>query len=140
MAIRAEGFDDMLRKLERLSDRGKVEEIAKKAVSAAEPKLLESTKSAVAAAEQGPYSTGSVSASVSATGAKVNEYGVYTVARPTGRDNKGVRNAQKAAMLEYGVPGHLNPRPWRAKAAGTVEDACVKTMEDVLKAEMGADS
>ena len=140
MAIKSEGFDDLLRKMEKLSDRGQVEQIAKKAVSAAEPILTGSVKSALASAEQGPYSTGSASASTSPTGAKINEYGAYTVVRPTGRDNKGVSNAKKAAMLEYGVPGRLNARPWRARAAESVKGSCVQTMEEVVKAEMEADS
>lgn len=136
MAIRVEGMDDAIRKLAKLSDQARVEEIAKHAVSAAEPLVVESTRSALAASETGPRSTGSASASVSGTGAKVNEYGVYAVARPTGRDSKGVRNGMKAALLEYGVPGKLNARPWRAKAAKSAEESAKSVMENIVKTEM----
>ena len=129
------GMDDLLKKLEKLSNRGQVEEIARKAVDAAEPLNEAAMRSAVASVEHGPYSTGSVSGSISSTAAKVNSYGVFAVARPTGRDAKGERNAAKAAYLQYGT-SRLPARPWREKAVHSAESQCVKAIESVLQSEM----
>lgn len=139
MSITVTGMDDLLRKFEKLSNPTHVEEIAKKAVKAAQPVNERAMKAAIAAAEHGPKSTGSVAASVSSTQAKVNAYGVYAVARPTGRDKQGVRNGAKAAFLEYGGK-NLAPRPWRAGAVASAEPECVRIMEDIVKQEMEADS
>lgn len=135
------GMDDLLKKLDNLSDRGKVEEIAKKAVAAAQPLNEAAMRSAIASVEHGPYATGSVSGSVTSTEAKINSYGAYAVARPTGRDAKGVRNGEKAAYLQYGSPRDgpkkLAARPWRQRAVNSAEGPCRTRMEEVLKAEMG---
>lgn len=134
-SITVNGFDDVLKKLEKLSDKSKVDEIAKKAVNAAKGSLLSSTKSAVASSEYGTRSTGSVASSISATDAKVNQYGVFAVARPTGRDARGVSNGAKAGFLEYGTPT-MAARSWRDTAASSAESSCKSTMENIVKAEM----
>ena len=137
------GMDELLKKLEKLSNQSEVETIAKKAVTAAQPINESAMRSAIAGVEHGPYATGSVSASISSTETMVNSYGVYAVARPTGRDAKGVRNAEKAAYLQYGSPRQgkrrLSPRPWRQSAVSSAEGACVKAMEEVIRAEMELD-
>lgn len=144
MAITVNGMDDVLRKLEKLSNQSHVEGIAKKAVNAAKSQVVSSMKSALSASEGGPMSTGSIAASVSATDALVNSYGVYAVARPTGRDSKGVRNGEKAAYLEYGTykkrptPG-MAARPWRAQATESAKAQCERIMEQVVKSEMQLD-
>lgn len=132
------GMDDLIQKLEKLGDQGYVEDVGKKMVDAAYPMTEAAVKSALASVETGPYATGSVSASITGTGTKVNAYGVYAVARPTGRDSKGVSNGAKAAFLQYGTPT-LHARPWRQKAVNSVQDSAVKTMEEVLKSEMELD-
>lgn len=134
--IEITGIDDLLKKLSDLSDLGKVEEIAKKAVDAAQPMNEAAMRSAIASVEYGPYATGSVSSSVTSTEAKINSYGAYAVARPIGRDAKGVRNGEKAAYLQYGT-SRMAARPWRQKAVSSAEKACLARMEEVLKAEMG---
>lgn len=136
------GMDDLIQKLEKLGDQGYVEDVGKKMVDAAYPMTEAAVKSALASVETGPYATGSVSASITGTGTKVNAYGVYAVARPTGRDSKGVSNGAKAAFLQYGSPKKnpkLHARPWRQKAVNSVQDSAVKTMEEVLKSEMELD-
>ena len=95
-------------------------------------------RSAIASSEYGPRSTGSVAASVVATDAKVNSYGTYSVAKPTGRDEEGKRNGEKAAYLEYGSP-KMAARPWRARAVAGAEDAAIRIMEDVIASEMDLD-
>ena len=49
--------------------------------------------------------------SVKKTGANRNKYGYYICVRPTGKDRKGVRNMEKAAILEYGVEGRQPATP-----------------------------
>lgn len=138
------GLEEFMKKLEKLSDQAKVEEIAKKAVDAAQPINESSMRSAIAAVEHGPYATGSVSGSIQSTPAKVNSYGAYAVARPTGRDAKGVRNGEKAAYLQYGTPKEgrkkLQPRPWRESAVHKAEAPCISAMEKVVHAEMECDA
>ena len=138
MSIQVIGFDDLIKKLEKLSDKAKVDDITKKAVDAARGVVASSMQSAIASSEHGKHSTGSVSASVISTDAKVNSYGTFSVAMPTGRDAKGKRNAEKAAYLEYGT-SKLTARPWRARATASAEGQCVKIMEDILKSEMDID-
>lgn len=135
MAITVTGLDAVLRKLEKLSNQSHVEGIAKKAINAAKGNVVSSMKSALSASEAGPRFTGSVAASVSPTEAKVNSYGVYSVARPTGRDAKGERNGAKAAYLEYGTR-RMAARPWRSQAVASAESACVSIMENVVNGEM----
>lgn len=137
-SISINGLDELVKKLDKLSDKSRVEEIAKKAVDAAAPLTESAMRSALAAVEVGPYATGSVSSSVEATQAKVNSYGVFAVARPTGRDAKGERNGAKAAYLQYGT-SRLRARPWREKATNTAKGPAIKTMEDVVKSEMEVD-
>lgn len=130
------GLDDVLRKLDKLSSMGEVSGIAKHAVEAAQPINERAVKAALAGSEHGPYATGSVSGSVSSTGVRENEYGVYAVARPTGHDSRGVRNGLKAAVLQYGAP-HTPARPWREMAVASAESGCQKAMEGVIRKEMG---
>ena len=134
-SVTVQGFEDVLKKLHDFSQREKMESIAKKAIDAAKGTVVSSTKSAVASSEHGPYSTGSVASSISATETKVNSYGVYTVARPTGRDRKGKSNAKKASWLQYGK-GHMSARPWRERAVASSESTAIKIIEEVLQSEM----
>ena len=132
------GMEEVLKQLEKLSRKSDVDEIAKKALNEAREVLLDSTKSAVASSEYGPRSSGSVSSSIQATPTKVNSFGVYSVARPTGRDRNGLTNGTKAAFLEYGTPT-LPARPWHERARNSAEGKCVQIMEEVVKAEMKAE-
>ena len=133
--IELDGMDDLLKKLEKLSDVNKLNDIAIKAVTEAQPISEAAMRAAIASVEQGRYATGSVSNSIESTPTLMNGYGIYAVARPTGRDAKGVRNGAKAAYLQYGT-SRLQPRPWRQRAILAAQQPCIKAMEDVLKAEM----
>ena len=133
------GFDELIKKFDKLGDQSFDEEVGKHMVEAATPMTVASMKSALAGAESGPQSTGSVAASITPTALKVNSYGAYSVARPTGRDSKGVSNGMKAAFLEYGTKRGFAKRPWRDKAVNFVQGAAVKVMEEVLKSEMELD-
>lgn len=133
--VEVTGLEDFMKKLDKLSDQAQVEEIAKHAVDAAQPISEASMRSAIAAVEHGPFATGSVSGSISSTPAQVNAYGAYAVARPTGRDAKGVRNGAKAAYLQYGT-SRLAARPWRQSAVAGAQSACIAAMEKVVQSEM----
>ena len=138
MGIQINGFDNLIKELDKLSKKAYVDEVTKKAVNAAKDVVASSMRSAIASSEYGPRSTGSVAASVVATDAKVNSYGTYSVAKPTGRDKEGKRNGEKAAYLEYGSP-KMAARPWRARAVAGAEDAAIRIMEDVIASEMDLD-
>ena len=138
MHIEITGFDDLIKKLEKLSDKSKVDAIAKKAVEAATPTAVSAVRSAVRGSEYGPRSTGSVAASITGTPAKINTFGVFSVAKPTGYDPHGRSNAYKATMLENGN-SKIGARPWRSKAVASAEPACIRIMEDIIKSEMQLD-
>lgn len=137
-SFKVDGFDEVIKKLEKLSDKGKVDQIAKNAIDQAKDKVASSMRSSLAASERGGKSTGSAAGSVSPTQAKVNSYGAYSVARPTGRHPSGRTNGNVAAYLEYGA-SNLGARPWRARAVSAAESGCVKIIEDYIKKEMGTE-
>ena len=147
-SVRVDGFDDVIKLLDKLSSKAKVDEIAKGAVNAAKDVVAGSMSGAIASSEghrggngarhRANRSTGSVAGSVKATAAKVNSYGVFSVAKPDGRDANGTRNGKKAALLEYGAP-QFSARPWRSHATSSVEGLCTKIIEDYVKSEMGAE-
>ena len=126
MSMSIQGMDSTLKLLEKLSDQGKVETIAKKAVESAQP----------------------ISGSVSSTPAKINERGAFAVARPTGRSASGTRNGELAAYLEYGTPPHkwghaevsVGAHGFSSRAVHQAEQQCVKTMEDIVRSEMECES
>lgn len=132
------GIDDLLSDFNRWSDPVAVNQAAVKAVDAASPGVAAEMSSAIAGVEHGPYATGSVSRSVKATKAKTNAYGVFSASRPTGRDKKGKRNAEKAAYLQYGTPT-MPARPWAEKATRKAEEKAAETLENVFCDAMGID-
>lgn len=138
MGITINGFDDVIKMLDKLSDKAKVDDIAKKAVDAAKDVVASSMRSAIAASEHGLKSTGAVSASVAPTATKVNSYGVYSVAKPNGHHPSGKPNAEVAAYLNYGG-ANLAAKPWRDRATSSAEGPCKQIIEDYVKSEMGAD-
>lgn len=133
--IEVTGFDEVLKKLDKLADLGKMNEVARKAVDKAQPMNEATMRARIAAVEHGPYATGSVSGSIVSTSAKINSYGAYAVAMPTGRDARGVRNGEKAAYLEYGAP-HMAPREWRSGAASAATGPCMASIEATLQEEL----
>lgn len=146
--ITVNGFDDVIKLLDKLSNKAKVDDIAKGAVDAAKDVLASSMRSAIAGADghrggngkrhRENRSTNSVAGSVQPTAAKVNSYGVFSVSKPNGRDKEGTSNAKKAALLNYGTP-QFSARPWRDQAAKSAEGPCKKIIEEYVKSEMGAE-
>lgn len=143
--LEIDGMDKLLKELERLGDKTKVSDIAKKAVKAAQPvnvkhmkESLASSENAISVTKHKMRRTGSVAKSVRSTPVKENEYGVYAVAKVDGYDPKGVANAYKAQILEAGNK-NIGARPWRGRAVAAAEDECKRIMEDIIKSEMGAE-
>ena len=137
--IEYDGFDEVLKKLEKLSKKAEVDEIAKKAVDAAKDVVVRSTKAAI--------SVSSIAGSIEPTEAKINSYGAYSVARPVGRDRKGTRFGERAAILEYGRYsggkdklgrniGYLEAHPWRSVAISNATEPAKKIIEEYLHEEM----
>lgn len=147
-SISVNGFDDVIKMLDKLSNKSKVDNMAKAAVNQAKDIVASSMRSAIASSEghraapgkrhRADRSTGSVAGSVEATAAKVNSYGVFSVAKPNGRDKDGTSNGKKAALLEYGGR-NLPARPWRSKAASSAEAPAAKAVEDYITKEMGCE-
>lgn len=54
---------------------------------------------------------------------------------PTTKDSKGVSNALKAAILEYGKHGQP-PKPWLKKTKTTSRKACIEIMKNTLDKEI----
>lgn len=134
--VKSVGFDGLDKMLGKLAH---PEAMAIRAVDAAVPVIEKNLKAGIASAANRvdgrgrPYSTGELAASVEATDARENAYGVFSAVRPTGVDSKGMRNAEKMAYLEYGVASHGQaPRPVRQKVIQESEAECVKIMQDVI--------
>lgn len=127
------GLDDFMDQLEKLED---TEEIAKKCVNAAVPALEESVKNGITEAADRGYATGDLANSVKGTKAKSNDYGVFSAILCTGTDEKGVRNGEKMAYLEYGTTKQ-DAHPVMQKAVNNVESQCLETMQNTFNAEVG---
>ena len=132
MGVRVEGLDDLIKMFDKLSDKSRVDEIAKKAVDAALPTLTSSIRSHIHPSE--------AAAGVTQKSAKVNAFGVFGVGTVTGHDRHGVPYAKIANVLEYGRHDRKPPhKPWRAASASSAKSASIKIMEEIIKSEMGCD-
>lgn len=116
-------LDDFLKGLSDLTD--DIDEIAKDCIDAAAPTLVETLQNNISAAANRDYSTGELARSIAPTKAKTNAYGNFAAVRPVGTDEKGVRNGEKLAYLEYGTSDQ-DAHPVMAK---TIAQAEPQTME-----------
>ena len=137
------GLDDVMKMFDKLEA---PEKIAKEAVGKAEKVLERSTKAAVRNSLVNKSASGLVNSFVP-TGAKENQWGVYSVVRPVGADSDGITYAQKALWLEYGRfrtgnqgrNGSMREnqiqggRPWRQAAINNAQAECEKIIEDVIQ-------
>lgn len=131
---RIEGFEQLEKFLGRLAEPTKM---AIKAVNAAAPILEESLRTEISGAANRGYATGELAASVSATKAKENQYGVYSVVKPVGtKKRKGkngkeyeIRYAEELAYLEYGTKNGQKSHPVRQKAINRAEAKCEAVIE-----------
>lgn len=79
--------------------------------------------------------TGQMAASIKATKPKKNARGYFTVVRPTGKDAKGVRNAEKLAIQEYGT-SRQRAAPLLAASVNDVENQVLTTMQNRFNREV----
>ena len=89
------GIDDLMKGLSQID----VDRIAPKMLEESVP-ILEKAVKAEAAKHK---DTGAMEESIKATGANINAKGHYICVRPTGRDEKGVRNMEQMIYMEYGT-------------------------------------
>ncbi len=108
-------LDSWINGISELSEQ--IDNIADEVLDEAIPTVVSAYQSAVASAANKGYATGAAAGSIEARPAQKNAYGHFAVARPTGADSRGVRNAEKIAYLEYGTPKQP-AHPVRSQAAG----------------------
>lgn len=134
--ISCAGLDDLEKLVRGLGKTAsEAKQIAKACIDEAAPVMESAYRSALASVEYGPNSTGSASASVSLYGTKENSLGIYNVARPVGKDAKGTRNGEKAALLEYGT-ANMPARPWVNRAHHAAEKPCTEIVKKRLEEEV----
>lgn len=82
-------------------------------------------------------STGELLASLETTKPVQDAKGDWNlrVGVPTTKDSKGVSNALKAAVIEYGKSGQP-PKPWLKPTKSATRKACVSAMEQALDREI----
>ncbi len=113
-------LDSWINGISELSE--EIDNIADEVLDEAIGSVVKAYKDAVAAAASQGYATGAAAGSIEARPAQKNAYGHFAVARPTGADKRGMRNAEKIAYLEYGTPKQA-AHPVRTAAAGASEGA-----------------
>lgn len=113
------GISELITKMNRM---GAVEEIAPEMLEAG----MEVLQPEVKAAAEKHRDSGAMADSIKPTGINHTGSTYYVCTRPTGKDEKGVRNMAKAAYLEFGVKG----RP----AVPFITGAVIKVQGDVITA------
>lgn len=123
--------DEFLKSLGTLAE---VEKHMPKMLEEAAPILVEATKNAL----QEHKDTGSLIASVKPTEPKRKKSGdgMYVVVRPTGKDEKGVRNMQKLMHLELGTSKRA-ASPCLEAAKNSCEAQVLEKMREVFERETG---
>ena len=121
------GLDEFAKILE---SAGNLDELAPKMIEEALPILEESLKAVVGEEANKGYATGTMVKSIKKTRSLRNEYGYFGVVRPTGKDEKGVRNMEKLAYLHYGTSKQM-ARPVVSKAVFRVKQNVINKMQEV---------
>ena len=116
--------EDFMKKVFGLSASG-TEQLCEEMLSDASPALESSMK------KRPRKATGQMAASIKATKPKKNERGYFAVVRPIGKDSKGVRNAEKLAIQEYGT-SRQRASPLLAASVNDVENQVLTTMQNRL--------
>ena len=127
---------EFLKTLGRLAD---VDKVAPKMIEEALP-ICTRTLKAEFEARNHEYSTGELANSIREGKVTRQKNGAWKgVARPTGKDSKGIRNMAKLAYYEYGTyKGEKQPpRPIMDKVRNDCSLPCQESMEQTFKREMG---
>lgn len=120
------GIDDLMKGLSQID----VDRIAPKMLEESVP-ILEKAVKAEAAKHK---DTGAMEESIKATGADINAKGHYICVRPTGRDEKGVRNMEKMIYMEYGT-SKQKETPVLSPAVRKAEGPVLDKMQEVFNRE-----
>lgn len=117
-----------------------------KQARSAVPKMLEAGAKVLIRAqkatsrEMGVYDTGQFHDSIKATKVKDKDGAKYVDVYPQGTDDKGVRNATKGFIAEYGTSS-IAARPWMSTAnsrhADEVHDAMRAAWEEEISVDDG---
>ena len=132
--------DDFLEKISKLNSR--FDEIAPRVLEEGAKPAIKNAKSNLALrigqnTKQPSQSTGELLNSLETTKPVQDTKGDWKlrVGVPTTRDSKGISNALKAAVIEYGKSGQP-PKPWLKPTKSKSRNACVKAMKDALEEEI----
>lgn len=123
-----EGFDDLFSDMDSLD----FDRIAPKMIEAGVPILEQAVKKRSAAHR----SSGKMYESIKPTKVTQTGDGYSVTVRPTGKDEKGVRNMEKMAYLEYGTSKQA-ATPVISPAVRESEEAVAKKMQEVFDKEAG---
>lgn len=121
------GIDDFMREISQID----IDRIAPKMLEESVP-ILEKSVRAESAKHR---DTGAMEESIKATGANINARGHYICVRPTGRDEKGVRNMEKMVYMEYGT-SKQEATPVLSPAVRKVENPVTEKMQEVFNREV----
>lgn len=132
--------DDFIEKLSKLNN--KFDEIVPRVLEkGAEPAIKES-KSRLALrigkqTKEASKSTGSLLASLELTKPVQDHKGDWTmrIGVPHSKDSKGISNALKAAVIEYGKSGQP-PKPWMKSAKRASKNESIEAMKKALDKEI----
>ena len=121
------GLDDLIREMQRMGeDSG---EVAEAMVNAAVVEIRDAWRET--AEEEGLIDTGAMIESIGFP-APVQKIGgvLYRDVYPQGKDAKGVRNAEKAFILQYGS-SRIKPRYWVDKAEAAAGPRVQRRLEEI---------
>ena len=121
------GIDDFMKEISQID----IDRIAPKMLEESAP-ILEKSVRAESAKHR---DTGAMEESIKATGANKNARGHYICVRPTGRDEKGVRNMEKMVYMEYGT-SKQEATPVLSPAVRKAEDPVTEKMQEVFNREV----
>jgi len=124
----AAGIDDLMKDLNQLD----ADRIAPLMLEEAVPILEKSVKKHAALHRD----TGALQKSIKPTKTKRGKDGYSITVRPTGTDEKGVRNMEKAAYLEFGT-SKQRASPILSPAVRESEEAVCQKMQEVFDRETG---
>lgn len=130
-----QGFDEFLRKMYEMEEG--IGDVAAEALNRAAPTLADALKQCIRESANrvdrkgNPYSTGELADSIVPTQAKMNGYGYFIAARPVGTDERGTRNGEKLAYLEYGT-SQQDAHPVIERAAKMAGTGCSKSIQDTI--------
>lgn len=121
------GINDFMKEISQID----IDRIAPKMLEESVP-ILEKSVRAESAKHR---DTGAMEESIKATGANINARGHYICVRPTGRDEKGVRNMEKMVYMEYGT-SKQEATPVLSPAIRKAEDPVTEKMQEVFNREV----